>query len=392
MKIETFALERWMTAWETKTPFDIAESGIFPQSLRELLAFEPEEERERTLDGLLDVRLGYSEAPGTLALREALAATYRDTGPDEILVTTGAIEANFLLFNVLLEPGDHVVAVYPAYQQLYSVPRAIGCDVSLWRLSAENGFRYDVDELERLVTASTRLIVLNTPHNPTGAMLSAADLVSIERLASSVGARVLSDEAYRWLEIPGGEPLAPPLRDLGGAAVSVGTLSKPFGLPGLRIGWIAGPADLVAKCWATRDYVSLSPGKLNDALAVLALKHREAIIRRTQAIVRKNLAAARAWFDEHSEIVTWTPPRGGLLALMRYALDIPSLELANLLAEKYGVMLAPGSAFGIEHHLRIGIGQEPETFAEGLRRAAACFEDLRAAGVGLRAEAPAYQS
>src|SRR6185369_2046103 len=310
-------------------------------------------------------------------------ATYRDTGPDQILVTTGAIEANFLLFNVLLEPGDHVVAVYPAYQQLYSVPRAIGCDVALWKLRMDGGFRYDVDDLERLVTARTRLIVINTPHNPTGAMLSAEELRRIDRLASSVGARVLSDEAYRWLEIPGSEPMAPPMRNLHGAGISVGTLSKPFGLPGLRIGWIAGPADLVARCWATRDYVSLSPGKLNDALAVLALRHRERISERTQEIVRANLGAANRWFAENSEVVSWTPPRGGLLALMRYAQDIPSLELANRLAEKYGVMLAPGSAFGVEHHLRIGIGQLPETFAEGLRRTAACLADLRAEGVQL---------
>jgi aspartate/methionine/tyrosine aminotransferase len=385
MKIETFALERWMTAWETKTPFDIAESGIFPMSVRELLAFETREESGRILDLLLDLRLGYSEAPGTHELRSLIAATYRDTKPEEILVTTGAIEANFLLFNVLLEPGDHVVAVYPAYQQLYSVPRAIGCDVALWKLRPETGFRFDLDQLERLVTPRTRLIVINTPHNPTGSMLSAEDLRRIDRIACSVGARILSDEAYRWLEIPGGEPLAPPLRNLGGVGISVGTLSKPFGLPGLRIGWIAGPADLVAKCWATRDYVSLSPGKLNDALAVLAFKHRERIVERTQAIVRRNLETARAWFAEHADVVSWTPPRGGLLALLRYELDMPSLDLANHLAEKYGVMLAPGSAFGIEHHLRIGIGQEPETFAEGLRRTSACLADLRASGTPLRA-------
>jgi len=396
MKIETFALERWMTAWETKTPYDIAESGIYPMTVRELLAFEPSEERERILDRLLDLRLGYSEAPGTAELRSAIAATYRDTGPDEILVTTGAIEANFLLFNVLLEPGDHVVAVYPAYQQLYSVARAIGCEVSLWKLAPETGFRYDLDELERLTTSLTRLIVINTPHNPTGAMLSRADLERIAAIAVSAGARILSDEAYRWLEIPGGEPLAPPMRDITGggpsgppspqrsSGISVGTLSKPFGLPGLRIGWIAGSAELVAKCWAMRDYVSLSPGKLNDALAVLAFKHRGRIVERTQAIVRRNLETARRWFEENADTVSWTPPRGGLLAMMRYALDIPSLELSNHLAEKYGVMLAPGSAFGIEHHLRIGIGQEPKVFAEGLGRTAACFADLRSAGVATR--------
>jgi aspartate/methionine/tyrosine aminotransferase len=167
------------------------------------------------------------------------------------------------------------------------------------------------------------------------------------------------------------------MRDFAACAVSVGTLSKPFGLPGLRIGWFAGPADLVAKCWGTRDYVSLSPGKLNDALAVLAIKHRDKITARTREIVRANLAAATEWFARHADVVSWTPPRGGLLALMKYELDIPSLDLSNRLAEKYGVMLAPGSAFGIEGHLRIGIGQEPATFAEGLRRTAACFADLR---------------
>ena len=384
VKIETFALERWMTAWETKTPYDIAESGIYPLTLRELLGFDPPQEREKTLDRLLDLRLGYSEAPGTLELRTQIAATYRSTGPEEILVTTGAIEANFLLFNVLLEAGDRVVAVHPAYQQLYSVPRALGCEVALWRLRPENGFRYDLDELVRLVTPKTRLIVLNTPHNPTGAMLSEEDLLQVGRLASAVGAMVLSDEAYRWLEIPGGAPLAPPMRDLSGAGISVGTLSKPFGLPGLRIGWCAAPADLVSKCWATRDYVSLSPGKLNDALAVLALRHRERIIERTQAIVRANLTTARAWFAENSDLVSWTPPRGGLLALVRYALDIPSLTLANHLAEKYGVMLAPGSAFDIEHHLRLGIGHEPAIFAEGLRRTATALKALRTDGVSLR--------
>jgi len=376
-----------MTTWETKTPYDIAESGIFPMSVREILALEPESERGKTLERLLDVRLGYSEARGTEELRAALASTYRRTGPEDILVTTGAIEANFLLMNVLLSPGDHVVAVYPAYQQLYSVPKALGCEVSLWKLSKENGFRYDLEELRRLVTPRTKLIVINTPHNPTGSMLSAEDLRSVEAVAFSVGARVLSDEAYRWLEMPGGEPLAPPMRDLHGAGISVGTLSKPFGLPGLRIGWIAAEADLVSRCWGMRDYVSLSPGKLSDALAVLAVKHRAKVVERTRAIVQKNLATATAWFAEHAEVVSWTPPRGGLLAMLSYRLDIPSRDLADRLAERYGVMLAPGSAFGIEHHLRIGVGQDPPTFAEGLRRTASCLSDLRAEGVKVRATA-----
>jgi len=384
MKIETFALERWMTTWETQVEYDIAESGILPMTMNDLLDLLPEGEREGTLAGLLDTRLGYSEAPGSLELRSLLAATYLDTGPDEILVTTGAIEANFLAFNTLLDPGDHVVAVYPAYQQLYSVPRAIGCDVSLWQLRPENGFRYDIAELESLLRPNTKLIVVNTPHNPTGSMLSADDLARVHALAAERGCWVMCDEAYRWLDVPGGDVFAPPVRDLGGQAISVGTFSKPFGLPGLRIGWLAAPADIVARCWWMRDYITLSPGKLNDALAVLAFRNRDRIVERTRGIVVANLATAEQWFAEHADIASWTPPRGGLLALLRYELDIPSSELADRLAAEYSVMLAPGSAFGYEHHLRVGIGQHPAVFAEGLRRTAACFADLRASGVALR--------
>jgi aspartate/methionine/tyrosine aminotransferase len=381
MKIETFALERWMTTYETKVKYDIAESGILPLTVNDLLALAPPDERSAILDQLLNLPLGYSEACGSLELRRLLADTYQDCEPDNILVTTGAIEANFLLFNVLLQAGDHVIAPYPAYQQIYSVPRAIGCDVSLWKVGPENGFRYDLDELERSVTRKTRLIIVNAPHNPTGAMLSADDLRRVYGLAESVGAMVMSDEAYRWLTIPGGDSLAPPMFNLGPSGISVGTISKPFGLPGLRTGWIAGPKDLVARCWAMRDYISLSPGKLNDALAIMAIKNRDKIIERNNGIIAANLGAARAWIDRHADILSWQPPKAGLLALLRYRLPISSMELANKLAEDYGVMLAPGSVFGYEHHLRLGIGQQPSIFEAGLAQTSACFSKLSASAL-----------
>lgn len=377
MKIEPFALERWLTRHELHVRYDIAESGILPLTVNDLLGFEPPERRAATLERLLSLPLGYNEAVGTHTLRALLAATYAQCDPANILVTTGAIEANFLLFNTLLDAGDHVIAPYPAYQQLYSVPRAIGCDVALWRIRPENGFRYDVDELEQLLTPRTRLIVLNTPHNPTGAMIPPADLRRIYALAESVGAYVLCDEAYRWLAVPGGEEFAPPVFDLGQRGISVGTISKPFGLPGLRIGWMAAPQEIVARCWAMRDYVSLSPGKLNDALALLALEHREQIVARNRAIIAANLASAQEWIDANADLLAWQPPRGGLLALLHYNLDLPSLVLADKLATEYSVMLAPGSAFGYEHYLRIGIGQRPEVFQAGLAAASACFAALR---------------
>jgi aspartate/methionine/tyrosine aminotransferase len=369
MKIEPFLLERWMTRHETHVKYDIAESGILPLSTNDLLGFEPEGERAATLEGLLQLPLGYSEARGTLALRSALAGTYESVSPDQILVTTGAIEANFLLFNELLDAGDHVIAPYPAYQQLYTVPRAIGCDVSLWNVGPDTNYRYDVDALERLITPKTRLIIVNTPHNPTGAMLSPADAARVYALAESVGAWVIGDEAYRWLSVPDGDPFAPPVVDMGPRGISVGTLSKPYGLPGLRIGWIAGPLDVVDRCWGMRDYISLSPGKLNDSLACLGLKHHEKIVARNREIIVANLATASAWIDARREVLSWTPPRGGLLALLKYNLPVDSLTLADTLANEYSVMLAPGSAFGYEQHLRLGIGQRPDLFATGLAEA-----------------------
>ncbi len=379
MKIEPFALERWMTTYEMKVGFDIAESGIFPMTIQELLQLEATGNANDALDQLLNLRLGYSEAPGSAELRRLLADTYAATGEEEILVTTGAIEANFLLFNVLLEAGDHVVVVHPCYQQLESVPKAIGCDVSRWNVRNDGESRFEMSDLEELVTSQTRLIVINSPHNPTGAVLSDAQLRQVYAIAESIGATVLSDEAYRWLSIPGEEALPPPVRNLGDRGVSVGTFSKPFGLPGIRIGLIAAPADLVAKCWAMRDYVSLSPGKLNDALAVMALKQREKINERTQRILAANLETADRWFAKHAELASWNRPRGGLLSLLRYNVDMPSLALANHLAEEFGVMLAPGAAFGFEGHLRIGIGQEPAIFAEGLERTARCLNALQSA-------------
>lgn len=155
-------------------------------------------------------------------------------------------------------------------------------------------------------------------------------------------------------------------------------MSKPFGLPGLRLGWLAAPTDVAAACWAHRDYISLSPGKLSDALALLALRHIDEVRARNHRIVAENLATAGRWFAAHADLVSWTPPRAGLLALMRYAVDIPSLELSNLLAERYGVLLVPGSAFGYEGHLRLGVGQVPTVFAEGLERVATCLADVKA--------------
>lgn len=376
MVYEIFELERWMTTWELDVDCDIAESGILPLSLHDLYHLLPSDAASHLERDLRAMPLGYSEARGTIDLRTTLANTYRRATPDDVLITTGAIEANFLVFNALLEPGDHVIAVSPAYQQLHSVPRALGADVDLWSVVQEDGFAYDLEALRSLVRENTRLIVINSPHNPTGAMMTTEELAEVVAIANEAGAWILSDEAYRWLEIPGGEPLPPPLHDLYDRAVSVGTLSKPFGLPGLRIGWFVANPDLALKAWSIRDYVSLSPAKMSDRIARTVIEHRDAILPRNARIIGDNLAEATTFFADNADIVSWTPPQAGLLAMLRYTLDMPSAELADRLAADARVMLAPGSAFGIEHHLRIGIGQRQDIFAEGLRRTADMLRSL----------------
>ena len=376
MKIEPFVLERWMTAHELSASYDIAESGILPLSTNDLLAFEEPEERQSILEGLLETPLGYSEASGSLELRTTLANTYRDCEPENVLVTTGAIEANFLLFNILLDPGDHVVAVNPAYQQLNSVPRAVGAEVS----PVEDRPRELPLRPRRAGTSDEPSHAPDRrqhPPQPNGGHAKRGG--ARPRLRAGRVGRGLA-ALRRGLPVARGprrRSFAPPAFDYGPRAISVGTISKPFGLPGLRIGWMAAPAEVATECWSMRDYTSLSPGKLSDALAILAFKHRDHIVERNRKIIGQNLEATNRFVEERSEFLSWTPPRGGLLALLRYELDVPSLELANRLSEEHGVMLAPGSAFGFEHHLRIGIGQDPSVFAEGLRRAGAFLDELR---------------
>lgn len=377
MKIETFALERWMTTWELDVTHDITESGIAPISIADLVSLTDVDDPGAYVDCLLQSPQLYSEARGTEKLRTSIARTYHDVTPDDVLVTTGAIEANYLVFNVLLEPGDHVVVTTPCYQQLLSVPRAIGCDVAEWKVTPESDFAFDLDQLESLVSDRTKLIVVNSPHNPTGAFLRQQDLESIAEIAERAGAWVMSDEAYRWIEHPGGESLPPPFRDIYPKSVSVGTMSKFFGLPGLRLGWLASTADLAARCWSHRDYTSLSPAWLSDRFARLAIDNRQRIQQRNDGILASNLETARRWFAANTNIVTWQEPKAGLLAMM-HVLGIGNTDgLSERLASEAGVMLAPGSAFGLPGYMRIGIGQHPQVFAEALDRTAAFIRAYR---------------
>lgn len=381
MRIAPFELEHWMNRHELKVEFDIAESGIAPLSIKDLLTYAGNSE---TIDSVINAPLGYNDANGAISLREEIAKTYSSCSPENILITVGAIEANFLLFHVLLNPGDHVITQFPAYQQLYSVPEAIGCNVAYWQCRSDNSFKFDISELKELIKPDTKLIVINTPHNPTGAVLTNEEMEEIYDMADAVGALVLSDEAYRWLLIPNSTYDFKPAFNLGASAISIGSMSKPFGLAGLRVGWIAAQPELIERCRSTRHYTSLCPGKVDDLLATMAFRNKEKIFERNTTMIGQNLRTLKTWIDQRSDILSFMPPTAGLLCMLRYHLDIPSIQLADRLAEQYSVLLAPGSVFGLEGYLRLGFGQHPDIFRRGIESADRCFSDLLQSNSGIR--------
>ena len=281
-----------------------------------------------------------------------------------VVAAQGAIGANFLVFFTLVEPGDRVIAVHPTYQQLYEVPRALGATVDLLRLRPDNGYLPDLDELRGLARGRVKLIVLNNPNNPTGALMPEAVLREIVAIADAAGAYVLCDEVYRDL-LQAGVAAAPAVVDLYDRGISTGSMSKVFSLAGLRLGWIAAAEPVIAACLRRRDYTTISCGMLDDALAVRALERHDDIMRRNLAIVRGNLAILDGWVAEQPH-VDYVKPDAGTTALLRYDLPVPSVRLCEGLMRETGTLLTPGSCFEVEGTVRIGYANAAATLRQGL--------------------------
>ncbi|HHY95986.1 MAG TPA: aminotransferase class I/II-fold pyridoxal phosphate-dependent enzyme [Firmicutes bacterium] len=376
MRIRPFLVERWLSTYENDVPVNLGESGVKPLALGELLALAEERGDTGVQERLSQVVLTYDETRGTRELREAIASHYRGSTAANVLVTHGAIEANYLVFNALVRPGDTVITMFPAYQQLYSVAEALGARLKRWELQEDRGYVPDLAELDALLDENTRLIVINSPHNPTGAVLSEGDLRAILSRAEAVGARVLSDESYQGIALDE-QPLAPPAWELDQRAISVSTLSKSVGLPGLRIGWIVADEATVQSCWSYRDYTSISPGRLSDFLAVVALRHREALLERACRLARRNFSIVKDFMESHPADFQFIPPRAGVLAFPRLHREEDSAEFCRGLIREQGVLLVPGSAFEKEGCFRMGYGDDTANLQEGLRRLHAYVESRR---------------
>ena len=363
MRLPPFALERYFARYEFDVPYLLSSSDVEALSMAELLELADAEGRERW-EGL---SLGYTEPPGAPFLRETIAALYQGVEPDDVLVYAGAEEAIFGFANVALGPGDHAVVVWPSYQSLHEVARGAGAQVTLLELEHESGWAFDLDALERALRPETRAIVVNFPHNPTGAHVDRATFERLVALAEGAGVALFSDEVYRWLEYDDALRL-PAAVELSGSAVSLGVMSKTFALPGLRIGWLVSrDRDLLARLAAFKDYTTICSSAPSEVLADIGLKAVDRVVARSRAIVDANLMLLDHFFERHADAVEWVRPKAGPIAFPRMtAADLDVEDFCDRLAAEAGVLLVPGTIYGHQgQHFRIGFGRRnlPEALA-----------------------------
>jgi aspartate/methionine/tyrosine aminotransferase len=364
MKIKEFGVERWMDLYENHCTYNLAETCVESLTVDQLLTMTGRQ--ASVLDELRPMKLTYGAIEGTQRLREAIAATYERQSVSNVIVTHGAIGGNALIYETLVEPGDTVISVLPTYQQHYSIPESYGANVKILKLHEENAFLPDLKELESLVDDKTRLIAINNPNNPTGSLMDEAFLLKIVEIARRCGAYILCDEVYRGTD-QAGSGYSASIADLYERGVSTASMSKTYSLAGLRLGWIAGPVELIHAVAVHRDYNTISVGMIDDYFATLALEHRDAILKRNHDIVRTNLAIVEAWVDGEP-LVSWIKPKSGTTALLKFAIDMPSREFCTELLEATGVMFTPGSALDMEGYVRIGYANNRTVLEEGLKR------------------------
>lgn len=364
MKIKPFAVEEWMNAWEVGAKYNIAETCVDSISMNELFELTGEDKTE-FLNRLCARRLSYGDIEGLPEFRRGVCGLYKTLNIENIVPTHGASGANHHVFYSLISPGDRVVSIMPTYQQLYSIPESYGADVQILHLSKENNYLPDLEKLRRLVTPETKMICINNPNNPTGALMSEQLLREIVEIARSADAWILCDEVYRHLSQE--DDWCPSIVDLYEKGISVSSMSKVFSLAGLRLGWIAThDMSVVKSCLSHRDYNLVSCGVFDEMLAAAALKHRDKLLERSRKIVRENLQILDDWVSSEPH-VSYVKPKAGTTALVYYDLDIPSYEFCEEMYKKTGAFVTPGDCFEVPHSMRIGYAYGKQDLIDGLK-------------------------
>lgn len=377
MKIEPFKVEEWMNAYETGARYNIAETCVDSVSLDELFELTGEN-KGKFWNEFSSQRLTYGYIEGNPSLKEGICSLYHTLKPDEIVPTHGAAGANHHIFYSLLEPGDRVISIIPTYQQLYAIPKSYGADVKMLHLKAENGYLPDLEELKRLAVSGTKMICINNPNNPTGALMSRELLMQIVEIARSVDAYVLCDEVYRHLTQK--DEWCESIVDLYEKGISVSSMSKVFSLAGLRLGWIAAhDQDVIKTCLSHRDYNLVSCGMFDEHLAGIALKHCDKLLARNRAIVRTNLEILNDWVQSELHM-SYQKPQAGTTALVFYDFDMDSYEFCERMYYETGAFVTPGDCFEEKHSIRIGYASDTQELKDGLAAMSSFIRKLEQEG------------
>ena len=363
MYIKPFAVEEWMNEWEVGAKYNIAETCVDSVSFDELFAICGED-RDAFLNEFCAKRLTYGDIFGAPEFRHGISKLYKSITEDEIVPTHGAAGANHHVFYSLISPGDRIISIMPTYQQLYSIPESYRADVQLVHLKKENGYLPDIEEIRRLATPETKLICINNPNNPTGALMDTKYLSQIVEIARSIDAYILCDEVYRHLTQQ--DVWCDSIVDLYEKGISVSSMSKVFSLAGLRLGWIAShDSEFIKSCLSHRDYNLISCGMFDEAVAAVALRHADKLLVRNRKIVRDNLAILDNWVQSEKH-VSYVRPEAGTTALVYYDLPIDSYDFAVEMYRQTGAFVTPGDCFEEPHSMRIGYACDTETLRAGL--------------------------
>ncbi len=353
MNLPPFKLERYFAKYEFNTEFLLCSSDCESMSIADLLAFEPD-----AAEKFQQVWLGYTESQGSPALRAEICKLYKTMQPEDILVHTGAGEAIFLFMFAAFEEYDHVIVHSPGYQSLAEVARAAGCDISPWMAREENNWALDLDELSHLMRSNTKGIIINTPHNPTGYLMSPEDFAAVNKFAQENNLLLFSDEVYRESEYDPATRL-PAACDFGEHAVSLGVTSKTYGLAGLRIGWIATKNKRIYDRMASlKDYTTICNSAPSEFLAEVAMRNRQKLAERNIGIIKSNLSVMDDFLARHAKLFSWVRPQAGSMAFPRYrGRDVE--KFCEDLVKKAGVLLLPGSVYDdARNHFRLGLGRK----------------------------------
>ena len=353
MNLFPFKLERYFSRYEFSTEYLLCSSDCEAMSVMDLLALE-----EGAGEKFQNVWLGYTESRGSPALRREISKIYKTIQPEEILVHTGAEEAIFLFMQAVLTRGDHAIVHSPCYQSLTEVAKGIGCDVSPWLAREENKWMLDLDELKKLLRPNTKVVVINTPHNPTGYLMSRADFDSVNQFAQENNLLLFFDEVYRESEYDPSMRL-PSACDMGEHAVSLGVTSKTYGLAGLRIGWIVTKnKKIYEKMASLKDYTTICNSAPSEFLAEVAMRNRQILIKRNLGIIKHNLAVMDEFFARHDDLFSWVRPQAGSMGFPRLLQgDID--EFCDMVVRKAGVLLLPGTMYDdTGNHFRVGLGRK----------------------------------